>query len=312
LSPDGKWLAILNDLPINAVQILSTANKHIVATYAVEAFPIDLAWTPDSGTVFVACSSANSVTKIIIATGVVSNIPVDSGPSGVTVSHSGAFALVACFTAKTIVKINIATNATTSTPTGLALLRNIVISPDDSLAFFIANASSQIIRFVISTSTVVPQTASASAVTGSAMTSDGVTLWIATKTSLRPYTVLTSVFGTEIALGTTSTYGAFITADGAFVITMNVSGQNIKILTVATSVVSTASVGAGANSLALTPDSKTAYIANSGGFTVSKVTLASLVTQNIFSGHAPFWVTYANHWIYSSNYFDNTIRAIAA
>jgi DNA-binding beta-propeller fold protein YncE len=94
--------------------------------------------------------------------------------------------------------------------------------------------------------------------------------------------------------------------------TLDVTGQNVKIVRIATSIVTTATVGAGPNWLAVTPDSTTAYVANSGGYTVSKVNIAGHASTPIFAGHASFWVSYLSGWVYSSNYFDNTIRAIAA
>jgi YVTN family beta-propeller protein len=86
VTPDGKH-AYITGGESNSVSVIDTTTNMVVATVAVETFPIGVAITPDGRHAYVAGDLSNNVSVIATASNtVVVTIPVGSGPFGVAVN----------------------------------------------------------------------------------------------------------------------------------------------------------------------------------------------------------------------------------
>jgi YVTN family beta-propeller protein len=82
-SPNGKWL-VVNGLARDQVDVYDAATMKLVKRFPIASMPSHLAFSPDSGRVYVSLQGSNRLAAIdLTQLALVWNVPVGSAPAGV-------------------------------------------------------------------------------------------------------------------------------------------------------------------------------------------------------------------------------------
>jgi YVTN family beta-propeller protein len=246
--------------------------------------PVQLAVTPDDGTVYVVNDTFSTVIPIDTATNTPGTpIPVGDDPYGIAITPDGATVYVASQRSDTVAAIDTATNTVKATiavagsPTGVA------ITPDGRTVYvsdFDANTVTPIDVATNRTGTPIPVGTQPAQL---AITPDGSTAYVADAGAgtVTPIDLATDTVGTPIAVVSGPAwellFGMAMSPDGTTVYALSPSAGTVIPIDTATNTVGTPiPVPIDPSGIAITPDGSTAYIAWQGG-----VVSVNLVTGTV-------------------------------
>ncbi|MGB9939582.1 PGF-pre-PGF domain-containing protein [Methanosarcina sp.] len=264
-SPAATYAYIPNQN--GTVSVLDTANNTVIASVPVGKLPLGVAVTSDATKVYVANQGSGSVSVIDTATNTVTaTVPVEWSPRGVAVSPDGTKVYVtACYYGGIVSIIDTATDTVTETvdvedfPTGVA------VTPDGTKVY-VANWYRNVSVINTSTNTVI-----ATVNVGSNYPHG------------YPHGVAVNPEGTKVYVSkgdTPCSVNACYPGNGT-----------VSVIDTATNnVTATVPVGQSPGGVAVTPDGKKVYVANSDP-TVSIIdTATNTVTATINVGNRPYGV----------------------
>jgi YVTN family beta-propeller protein len=265
--PDGKTAYVLSSTilggGLGTVTPIRTATNTALKPITVGQDPRAMAITPDGTTIYVTNYQSGTVTPIRTATGTaLAPIRVGGNPWAIAITPDGKTAYVANTQPGTVTPISTATN------TALAPIRvgryplTIAITPDGRTAYVLNNGSG----------TVTP-------------------IRTATGTALAPITVPAGSFSMEMTPDGTTIYvldlGSSQDQEGMVVPIRTATNTALRPIPIGHAWPSTISI-------AITPDSRTAYVANAGTDTVIPIRTATdtaLAPIRLADGAGPIAIT---------------------
>ena len=237
--------------------------------------PIDMAFTPDGTTAYVANYGAGTVSVIDTATKArktgVSDITVGTNPLRVAITPNGAQVYVTNAGSSSVSVISTTSNTVTHTITVGTSPWGVAVSPDGTKAY-VANSTSSGSVSVIDTATnaikeiggtPVPDIAVGTRPRGVAVSPDGGTVYVANSGGNVSVISTTSNTLTNTITVAGSLSGIAVSLDGSTVYVNNETDDTVKAINT-TSLAVTASIGVGTDprGIAVSPDGTTVYVTN--------------------------------------------------
>jgi YVTN family beta-propeller protein len=245
----------------------------------------ELALTPDQSLIYVADSSADTVSAINTGTNtVVSTIKVGDIPDGVAVTPNGGFVYVANNGGNNPQSNTVSVISTDSN----TVVQTITVGPapflpkvtPDGTHVYVANQNNTI--SVIDTATnTVSSTIQVDGPTGLAFTPNGAFAYVAEYTNPGTVAVLaipsnTLVTTIPLGAGTTDPIKVAITPDGSLAYVANLGSNNVSVINTATNtVLATIPVGTSPYGIAASADGTLVYVGNVGDSTLSIISTAT-------------------------------------
>lgn len=256
-----------------------------VATIPVSG-AYELALTPDQSQIYVADSSADTVSVIDTATNaVVATIKVESFPDGVAVTPNGALVYVANNggnnpASNTVSVINTDTNTVVQTVTVGPAPFLPKVTPDGTHVY-VANQNNTISVIDTATNTVSATIQLSAEATGLAFTPSGAFAYVAENTNPGAVVVLAIPANTVAATiplgeGTANPIKVAITPDGSLAYVTNLGSNNVSVINTSTNtVLATIPVGSEPYGIVASPDGSVIYAGNAGDSTISIISTAT-------------------------------------
>ena len=284
--------AFITDPLSGKVFVINTAtNMSIGSPILTDSLPVGVAVSPDGRYAYVSNNNSSTISVIDTVSRTVVPVNVAAPPIGIAVTPDGKYVYVTSpgpimnnngFTGNTVSVINAATN----TPVGLPIEVGtgpigIAITPNGKFAYVGNNRSGTISVIDTATNTISGSIVDATGhPIGVAVTSDGRHAYVANNgsNSVSLIDTATNQLVQSIALpaGSTSPAGVAITPDGKYVyVTAMNNNNNNRVIAGTVSVISTATnaivgdpitVGNSPLGIAVTPDGKYVYVANTNLF----------------------------------------------
>jgi YVTN family beta-propeller protein len=241
--------------------------------------PVQLAVTPDDGTVYVVNDTFDTVIPIATATNTPGTpIPVGDDPYGIAVTPDGATVYVASQRSNTVAAIDTATNTVRATIAVAGGPSGVAITPDGKTVYVSDFDASTVTPIDIATNragTPIPVGVQPGNL---AITPDGSTAYVAGPGSdtVTPIDLATNTAGTPIAIVGNSLGGSLaMSPDGATLYVITNSGV-VPIDTATQTVGTPISTPIGSIGIAITPNGDTAYVSYEGG-----VVSVNLLTDSV-------------------------------
>lgn len=316
VSPDGSRVYSLGP-GAGTVSVIDTASKAIVGTIAGANSPYGLVVTPDGTRLYVSDFGADAVRVVDTATNqIVESITVGDGPTGIAISPDGTRVYAANTngtfgnTTMSIIDTTTVPPAVTVTLAGTLGARSVVVSADGTRVY-IANTSSGTSSVSIldtTTNTFEPNISLGTATNQlRSMVLSGTKIY-GTRSGSDAVAIidLTTKLVTTIPGGESAT-GIALTPDGTriYVTNPNAAASIDTVTAISTARIGTLDppviddsilVGNDPRGIAITPDSRYAYVANAVDQTVSVIaldTFPAIVTSTVPNGTAG--VPYSTH-----------------
>jgi YVTN family beta-propeller protein len=287
----------------NTVSVIDTKTDKVIRTIPVGSEPYGVAASRDGRKVYVANSASNTVSVINTATNKVrATIPVGTGPFGVAVTPDGSKAYVSNLDANTVSVINTATNMVTATipvsatplplppttpaPFGVAVSR-------DGSKVYVTNSEPAFQPAIsvidTATDTVTARIPSGLHFGGVAVSPDGSKVYFIEYEGCGVFVAdtATNAVVAEFGAGEPPCFGLALSPDGSILYVANFNTVSV-IATATNALIATIPVGSGPVGVAVTPDGRKIYVANSESNTVSVISAATdKVTATIPVGKSP-------------------------
>ncbi|CAN5271506.1 hypothetical protein BH11ACT7_BH11ACT7_05340 [soil metagenome] len=289
ISPDGIHLYSL-DPDDNAVEVINTATGITTATIPVGGFPDGIAITSDGSRVYVSNEADSTVSVIDTASNlVIATISVGAAPRGIAVTADGEYAYVANAGSHTVSVISTnpvaaeynSTIATISLDSEPYLL---TVSPDGTRVY-VTSAVVGTVSVIETASNTVMTTVSVADAFGVAVSPDSSRIYVTSGTSNSVTVLDAATLAVEATIAVIEPNSVAVSPDGKQIyVTSNYSSVAVIDTDTASpdynTVVSTIAVGDGVFYVIAGADGNTAYSANYGDSTVSKLSAAPSGTSS--------------------------------
>jgi len=266
-NPSDQDYVYVTNYDDNTASAISVSYNSVVTTLNVGAAPKGIAVTADGAFIYVANSTASTVSAVDISSGALETIPVGQGPLGVTLSPKQDYVYVTNNEADSLSIIKADTNelfvtlanhyyinySSSSSDVAFSKPYGVAVSPDSHYIYVVNNGNNTV--SILSASTVY-----------AAGTSFSFSNYDATSSTSGPYTLYA-----PITVGN-DPRGIVVTPDQQYLYVTNYGDNTVSVIQVSTStVVKTISVGEGPFGISVNPSSDFVYVVNQLSGTVSVI-----------------------------------------
>jgi YVTN family beta-propeller protein len=282
----------------------------------VGAGPAGLAVTPDGQHLYVTNNGDNTVSRIVVATGVVDQvINVGASPVGLAVTPDGQHLYVSNIGDGTVSRIVVASGAVDQVINVGATPIELAVTPDGQHVYVAHLNLGTVSRIVVATGGVDQVINVGAFPVNLAATPDGQHVYVANFSLDTVSRIVVATGGVDQVIDTGDRpQGLAVTPDGQHVYVAHLTlGAVSRIVVASGAVDQVINVGAGPYFLAATPDGEYVYAANNDDDTVSRIVVSTgLADQVIDTGDRPrgLAVTPDGRYLYVANMGDDTVSQI--
>ena len=267
LTPDGSKAYVVNNGG-NTVSVINAATlSEELPVITVGTQPTGIAITPDGTKAFVSNFQSNTVSIIDTSNDtIITTVDVGTGPLSIAITPDGTKAYVGNLRSDDISVIDTNDFHIITTIPGVSGPRGLIISPDGTKAYVSNFFGASVTVINTANNTIITEiTIDSSNLEGICITPDGTKVYVVDGNNPFVYAInaINDTFQTQIEVEPGNHLSIATTSDGTKVYVPNVTNNSVSVIATNTdTIIATIPGKAGGNlfSLAITPDSSTAYV----------------------------------------------------